>query len=179
MRLFIAFDACEELKENIVCLQKKLPATNNISLVPKENMHITLKFLGDVKDSKEIESKLEKVSFEKFELKNAGLGFFPDEKFIRVFWVGFDESKELEKLHEQIEFVLKDRFKNDFDFVAHMTIARVKYILPEEKKVILKLKEDKIASSTTNVSSFKLMKSNASEKGFIYEVVREFAAKDL
>ena len=72
MRLFIAVDSSEEVKDYLSSLQSKL---NNelarIKLVGKDQMHLTLKFLGDVEESKlkEIKDNNSRLSAEKIFLE--------------------------------------------------------------------------------------------------------------
>lgn len=175
MRLFIAIDISINLKKEILDLQSKITFGRIIS-VSKDNLHITLKFLGEVKDSKDIISKLENIDFQSFSISADKVGFFPNENFINVVWVGFEDSKKLIKLQQKVEEVLPD-FKKDYNFVPHVTIARVKYLSSEERDKLKKIKSKSITKKSFNISSFKLIKSVLTIDGLVYEVMKEFKAK--
>lgn len=125
LRCFIAVSVPEELKQKIHEIQNKLNP-EGIKLIAHENLHITLKFLGDVqsKDLSKVERVLREISFTAFNIHLHRFGVFPDEKYIRVIWVGCD-SKELNILGEKINNALTGMFNKE-DFTAHLTIARVK-----------------------------------------------------
>ena len=82
--VFISIDIPEQIKDAIERIQNALPEFFG-KKTEKENLHLTLKFLGNLPD-KEIEivkEKLNEIDFRKFESKIDGIGFF-SEKFIRI-----------------------------------------------------------------------------------------------
>ena len=89
MRCFIAIDIPTKLKKEIYVFQKTLPS--ELKLVKPENMHITLKFLGEVNE-KEIVSKLKGIKIVPFESKTKEIGFFPKPNFARVIWLGLEDK---------------------------------------------------------------------------------------
>jgi 2'-5' RNA ligase len=52
MRAFIAIKCPDELKDGIIEFQKKIDNLGKVKTVERENVHMTLKFLGDVDDNK-------------------------------------------------------------------------------------------------------------------------------
>ena len=111
MRLFIAVDIPKELKQKIIDLQPKLKNYVYGNFVKEENTHITMKFLGEVEDSKvdKIKSLCSEASseFKSFKANLQGLGTFPNENYIRVIWVGISDGKDtLERIYKKID-VLK------------------------------------------------------------------------
>ena len=109
MRTFIAVELPENIKNKIGELQAPLKRTNAfVSWVKPENIHITLKFLGEVPEEKinEVFSATEKalVGTRKFTMSLKGMGAFPDLRRPRVIWVGAGSGeKELSSLAERIE----------------------------------------------------------------------------
>ena len=99
--------------------------------VERENIHLTLKFLGDVSVTKleEIKSALAQVTFPPFSLEIKGAGAFPNLKRMNVIWVGVGEGwsqvelifEQTEKLLHQLGFSCETR-----PFSPHITVARVK-----------------------------------------------------
>lgn len=156
MRLFISFDMPTGIQSDIKRLQSNFIGMKGIKLA--NQLHITLKFLGEVKE-KEIEAikkRLGDVKFTPFEVSLGGLGVFPNEKQVRVIWIGLNPEGEIIDLHNYIDSALDGLFENDVKFSPHLTIARVEFI--EDKKKFsnkIKLKVD----GKFMVNEFKLMES--------------------
>ena len=145
MRLFIAVDLSDELRERINEVLELVGKFKGVKPVEKENLHITLMFLGEVPDRRVevIKGMLKTVKMEPFKLHLKGIGFFPSASQARVIWVGVEEGKdEISKLADLIESSMKKiGFKRDKDFVAHATIARVKSITAEDRRKLMKALE--------------------------------------
>ncbi len=160
MRYFIAIDIPDELKEEIREFQKTLPF--GLKLVKPENIHITLKFLGDV-DEKEIISKLEGIEIEQFESKTIEIGFFPKKNYARVIWLGLEDN-EITDIVRKIETRLN---LTKEDFIPHITIARSKIPL---RNLEINFKPEK----TIKINKITLYSSELTPKGPIYKKVVEF-----
>lgn len=174
MRLFIAFDVSEEVKNYLTELQNNLPEDSKLNLV--KEFHMTLKFLGDVGEDKidTIKALLSNISFAQFTAKIGGMGVFPDEKMIRVVWVGIEPKDAITGLQQEIEKALLDMFPKDARFHPHLTLARVKSV--KDKKVFMeKLNKLTIKELEFPVNSFKLIKSDLTPKGPVYKDVAEFS----
>ncbi|MBI4399157.1 RNA 2',3'-cyclic phosphodiesterase, partial [Candidatus Micrarchaeota archaeon] len=117
MRCFIAVELSPEIIENITRVQKELPS-EGLKLVEKENLHITVKFLGkiDEKTKEKIIGAMQACATRPFSLKSSSLGVFPSLQFMRVIWVGI-ESEELIQLQKCLDNELhklgfaKDQFR--------------------------------------------------------------------
>ena len=172
MRLFIAVDF-NELKDYFVELQKQLPRNAKLSLV--KTFHITLKFLGEVQPEKAEKTAeiLKNIKFEPFSVFLDSVGIFPTENYIRVVWVGINPEEKILELQRNIDEALELLFKKENDFKAHITLARVKY--PEDKKSFIEqLKKIKVESKKIEIKNFRLIKSNLTPKGAIYEELAIF-----
>lgn len=184
MRSFIAIPCPDELKNKILEFQDQLKNTGKIKFVERENIHLTLKFLGDVPENeiKEIIEILDLISKDennkKFKINLCGAGAFPDENYIKILWIGVSSGREeILDLHRQIDFQLKSiDFKKDKKFHPHFTIARVKFLKTEDKKEVQKvlLENSGTAFCDFEVCGFKLMRSELNSSGPIYSVVKEF-----
>lgn len=144
-RLFIAIriptddtflTACQMLHKS----SSKLDKTNWIK---PENMHITLKFLGETNETKIslIEKKIEKVTqaTTPFSLTLDRIGAFGSRYQPRVIWLGSSANHvSMEKLHHELEDEMKSiGFKPDFgNYVTHLTLARIHSI--DDKKFFWK-----------------------------------------
>ena len=177
MRLFIAIDLSKEAKQEIEALKQEFNTIKGLRFVDKKNIHITLKFLGEVDDKKvkKIINFLDNIKLTPFKLALNKIGCFPDERRIKVLWVGTEPIEPLRRLKQQITKKLPD-FKEDYGFKSHITFARVKFLLPEdEKKIIEILANKQVKKKEFDVKKFVLYKSILTPKGPEYEVVKEFS----
>jgi len=181
MRLFIAVDIPEEIKDYLVTIRNKISSDfAKIRWVTKEQMHITLKFLGEVAETNlnKIRTCLNSVQYTKFDVKLSNIGVFPTENYIRVIWVGLEPKDKIISLQQKVDYSLKDLFKRERDFKVHLTLARVKFV-KDKKKLSEVLKSLKIDDLTFTVNNFKLMKSTLTPKGPIYEELALYKSQDL
>lgn len=84
-RLFVALEISEKVKQKISpLLDSFLELDADLRIVPQNNLHLTLKFLGEVDDSelRKVKDELSLISenFEKFEIRFEKVGFFPSWK---------------------------------------------------------------------------------------------------
>ncbi|MEE9181973.1 MAG: RNA 2',3'-cyclic phosphodiesterase [candidate division NC10 bacterium] len=136
MRLFIAINVDPSLKPLLAEIQGKLkPTRSPVSWVKPENLHFTLKFLGEITEGRlpglREAFRCSLAGIRPFPLSFAGLGTFPPKGRPRVVWVGVEEgSEEMEKLRGRIdEALLPLGFpREDRPFRAHLTLGRVKSV---------------------------------------------------
>lgn len=180
MRLFLAIDIPEKLKEEGGVIQEEIKDLGNIRLVDEKQIHITLKFIGEAYPEKVIE-KLKGLEFENFSLVANKIGFFPNKNYIKVLWLGFEESEDVQKLYSNINSRLESLTKkNEHEkFIPHATIARIQYLTPDNKKKLQTYNSREVPNISFEVSNIKLMKSTLTSEGPIYEVLEEFAGKAL
>lgn len=170
MRVFISIDIPEEIKSEILKIQDKLPEFYGKKTEP-ENLHLTLKFLGEIDDKKveEIKERLKEIKYNSFESEIDSIGVFSP-GFIKIIWLHLTNCGDLQK---KIDYSLKDLFKPEKRFMSHLTIARVKKV--SNKKLFLeKLKKIRIPEWIFKVDSFYLMESKLSEKGPKYSVIEKY-----
>jgi len=177
MRLFIAINLSEEAKEELKRIQK-LIAKELGKFNLTNDYHLTLKFLGEVTPNikDKLVENLKKIKFNDFDLSLNKISFFPDENHIRVVWVGLKNNKPLIELQSRIEEALKEfSFKKDFDFVPHLTLARVKFI--ENKRQFLdKLNNLKVKEIKFDVKDFRLIESILTKEGPVYRDLSVFGS---
>ncbi len=136
MRLFVAveIESQDTLKEVIRFRDAVLSCADNprsIKGVEDENIHITIRFLGEVNDSlvEEVKECLECVrNFNSFTVRVKGVGAFPTTANPRVIWVGIDRGlEELRRVHDALEPCLRRFSKPDRSrYIPHITVARIK-----------------------------------------------------
>ncbi|HET8923277.1 MAG TPA: RNA 2',3'-cyclic phosphodiesterase [Candidatus Acidoferrum sp.] len=131
MRLFVALEIPSAVRENLAALLKKLrELSSQPRWVRPENLHLTLKFIGEVAPEKldAIRAALASVrSDSQVTTHFRGLGFFPNEKRPRVFWAGTDPSPNLKKLAAHIDSVTEKIGipREERSFSPHLTLARL------------------------------------------------------
>ncbi len=91
MKLFIAITLSDAMKDALTAAQDEMYA-NGVrgNFTPRENMHLTLAFIGDYPDKEPVMDALATVSFSAFPLSLSGMGCFRD-----LWWAGMDESAPL------------------------------------------------------------------------------------
>jgi len=126
MRLFVAVDLPECAKDQLAEVRCELPAAR---WVPVEQLHLTLRFIGEVDRAtfQLIKKALASVHVDKFPLTLRGVGHFPPGKHPRVLWVGMDPAPQLLRLQQQVEDVLRELGLpgEERRFSPHITLARL------------------------------------------------------
>ena len=155
----------------------------NFKLVDPLQVHLTLKFLGDVDDNliSGIADALDNIDYESFDARIAGLGAFPKPFYAKVIWIGAEGG--FEGLHREVESCLKNlNVKRDKkEFTAHLTIARVKFMPKSKKENFLKLFNElkDVEIGTMSVNSIRLKKSTLTPDGPVYETLHEVHLEDM
>ena len=135
LRTFIAVELAASVIGKAQELIKRLQAAGaDVNWVKSPQMHLTLKFLGDVPDTEtpEICRVVAETArrFEPFELICRGAGAFPDVHQPRTIWLGFSQGvSELTELQRLIDDALKKEMgfgKEPRRFHPHLTLGRVK-----------------------------------------------------
>ncbi|UCF08789.1 MAG: RNA 2',3'-cyclic phosphodiesterase [Thermoplasmata archaeon] len=177
-RAFIAVDV--DAPTRLADLKRGLGESGaSLKLVDLENIHLTLKFLGDtdeglVENIAEImKSSIEGV--EPFTMELAGTGVFPNPNYMKVIWVGLVNADPLVAVAKTLDNeISKLGFKREKrGFHPHITVARVKG--PRKKnqlQQILKDYRDEVFG-TQRVDCIKLKKSVLSREGPTYSTVEE------
>jgi len=130
-RGFIAVDV--DVFPKLLEFEKEIKETGaNVKLVEPENVHITLKFLGDTDEShmdeidKIIKDTVKKI--DPFNIQLKGAGVFPNQNYIKVIWIGIKQGEPIgviaSKIDEQLSKIGFKKEKRGFS--PHLTIARVK-----------------------------------------------------
>lgn len=175
MRAFIAVDLSGEIKDRLAKVQAGLEASRaDVKWVEPENIHLTLKFLGEISEDQAIKVKqiLDGVAsgFKPFEITLSGIGAFPKLDYPRVIWIGIEKGKaESEEIAKKLEEeLLAAGFPKDArPFSAHITIGRVRSAKNKEalKEAVSSTSPQPIAQK---VSSVILYQSTITSKGPIY-----------
>ncbi len=174
MRCFIAIDLADDLKSKIAEVQTNI-VDSGMAVVKHDNLHVTIKFLGDLSehDVNNVCRVLTDINYPKFEIELSGFGVFPSQQNPKVAWIGI-ESKELKELVALIENKLAGAGfpKEDREFNAHLTIARIKDASRDFYKKSADLKDVIVGGQI--VKEFSLKKSTLMPTEPVYEDIRKF-----
>jgi 2'-5' RNA ligase len=148
LRTFIAVELSSSVTARAGELIHRLRvAAAQVNWVRTQQMHLTLKFLGDVPDvdTPDICRVTADVAaqFEPFEITFRGVGAFPTAEHPRTIWIGIEDGRdELVALHAALEAALHRELgfpKEARRFQPHLTIGRVKHEPPEARGELTQL----------------------------------------
>jgi len=180
LRSFIAIELPDSAQSALSDFQKELKKTGAaVRWVKPENIHLTLKFLGNVEE-KSVDSIVRIIKgtcnkFEPFSLEMKGAGVFPNFKAPRVIWVGVNGGKAVAGIQNQIEneLIPLGFDKEKRTFTPHVTIGRFKSSQgrkPLKEKIDL-FKENSFG--VIDVTSVSLMRSDLGPAGARYTPLAE------
>ena len=145
-RLFIALAIPDEVKARMEAaqadLRRALPE-RSVRWARREQFHLTLRFLGDVEAAR-VEALGEALraacrGFGALHLRAERVGFFPDQRYPRVVWVGVqDQAEQLPRLQEAVERAAREYTTEEKEerFTGHVTLARIKGIKRPEAEAL-------------------------------------------
>ncbi|WP_175059861.1 RNA 2',3'-cyclic phosphodiesterase [Thermococcus sp. 2319x1] len=134
MGAFIAIEVNDAVRESLVKAQERIgEKAAKIKFVERENFHVTLKFLGEIDGAtaEEVKRALEEIAkrHRKHRARVRGIGVFPNPNYVRVIWAGIENDEGIRTIAEDVEKAMgRLGFKKENDFVAHITIGRVKFV---------------------------------------------------
>jgi RNA 2',3'-cyclic 3'-phosphodiesterase len=175
VRTFICIELPEEIQDRIDALQDRLKQVEaSVSWVRSGNIHLTLKFLGDVPPSKiagicsAVENAIQ--GEEVFPVEVGGTGCFPSARSPRVLWVGVGSPTEalkhlqtsIEKGLEAIGFAREPR-----PFSPHLTLGRVKS-QRNARRLVEALTEAGFAKLSFQAEEIVVMRSDLKATGAAY-----------
>ncbi len=182
MRAFIAIDVNTNTNienDGISRVLDGLKAIEGMRIVGRENLHLTLKFLGEIEEGR-IDDVHEAMiaSFEgqmPFEISLEGVGAFPGPDYARVVWIGVKRNGDLiVEMQKRLDRNLSGLgFKKEGRFHPHVTVARVKSRKGknELKDLILQHRAGKFG--VLMIDKIVLKKSVLTPKGPVYSVIKD------
>ncbi|MBE6485613.1 MAG: RNA 2',3'-cyclic phosphodiesterase [Methanosphaera stadtmanae] len=182
MRTFLAIEIEPYIKNKIEESQEIIEdsESSNIKFVEVENIHLTLKFFGEI-DNTRIEQITDIVNQsikdkETYTIKVVNIGAFPNIYNPRVIWTGIkDKNNTTVELIEELDKKFnKIGFKKEKNYVPHITIGRVKSISDKEKLTQTLKKLNKKYHGKMEVKKIYLKSSKLTPNGPIYKNIKEF-----
>jgi 2'-5' RNA ligase len=179
LRLFIAVELPAEIQQNVfketASFRRSLETL--VRWVPMENMHLTLKFLGDVAPSN-VEFLMQMLRQEAetiacFNIQLTRLGSFPNLKRPRVIYIGIQAPAALDSLQRGIESGTRrlGYESEEHPFSAHLTLGRVKQNVTatEQQKIRRAIESTQVdLLGNARVDSVHLYKSELKPSGSVY-----------
>lgn len=187
IRSFIAVELPEDVRRRIAdVISEAAKHGGAIKWVETHNLHLTLKFLGNVREEliPHVSATLDVIARQStpFEFDVAGVGGFPNINRPRVLWVGVTATDELFKLQEQIECAMEKLGmpKEERTFHPHITIGRVKspHGLLHTLETLKKFEKEQFGR--VPVKHIVLMRSDLTPSGPIYNAIsrHELSGRD-
>ena len=178
IKTFISSDTGLEVKKLINDLKPKIISKNNvIKWVNRENIHLTLRFIGPtvIDEISKLNSMLENVSkkFKDFSVEIDGTGCFPKVERPRVIWLGV--KGEIAKLNNLVLSINKNLEEmgypnDDRNFVPHITLGRIKY--PQKKIPDLRsFLNYSFKPIEIKVKKFSLFQTETFSSGSVYSLI--------
>jgi len=177
-RLFVAVDFPQTVKDQLgeVC-----HGVRDVRWVSPAQMHLTLRFIGDVDVARfeQVKSALQSVRFEVHTITLKGVGHFPAQGMPRVLWAGVESTGVLKRLARDIERVLVGLgFEADRKgFSPHVTLARLKNPLPAGELKQFYARNKHFESDAVIVDAFVLFSSALSSGGAVYTAESVYPAR--
>ncbi|NTV28501.1 MAG: RNA 2',3'-cyclic phosphodiesterase [Candidatus Omnitrophica bacterium] len=186
IRAFIAVELDPAIRQELarlqLVLQQKLPIENGIKWVAPDNIHITLRFLGEIDNTSlaSINVIMDRIAadFPAFTIRTAGLGAFPDLHRPSILWAGLDQGADtLASLAGRLEHDLTGSITEEKTsaasdkFTPHITLGRIR--LPQAavplSKALKTLPDPE--GYTQSVSHLTLFQSRLTTSGPVYSVL--------
>lgn len=176
MRLFVALELQPAIAEALDLAVAPLRITEPaLSWVPRDKLHLTMKFLGDVDESAAAALQAVATSVaarhRPFDMRLQDVSAFPNFRRARVVWIGVENEPRLELLHHDLEiacgalgYEVEGRA-----FLPHITLARVRSPLPVDRaRTFARLARGVDFAADTDVTSLVLMESALAPSGTRY-----------
>ncbi|MFX0185110.1 MAG: RNA 2',3'-cyclic phosphodiesterase, partial [Candidatus Hodarchaeota archaeon] len=128
---------------------------SGVRVVKLSQLHLTLKFLGEVPSNRieTIKEAITKIEDPQFEIELKNMGCFPNQNYIRVVWIGITKGNvQLAQIAQSIEKLLTPLGfpKEKRKFSPHLTLARIKALSNIDKNTLQKIVRDSKGKSYGN-----------------------------
>ena len=178
MRAFLAIDVTNpQVVKSLVEFQREILACGaDVKLVEPENLHFTIKFLGEISEqqSKVVIERIFNLKFRPIRVRYEGVGAFPSLSRMNVVWVGLDRDggDEMGRVAEAVIERIRDLSLGDArPFTPHLTVARIRSGRNKDRLLqLLHETQDKVFGEDL-LSALKLKRSQLTPRGPIYSDV--------
>lgn len=180
MRTFVAINpTADEIERLCVAAGELRQSDFPIRWLPPENIHLTLKFLGEVPGNRirDLGDAVARalVEVRAFEIRLDGFGAFPSPRRPSVIWAGVEANPQLEEVYHRVEEALAElgHPKETRDFHPHLTLGRArKGVVPRQFRTLDEMLERLSWTDTFGVRAVDVMRSELKPTGAQYDAVR-------
>ena len=178
MRCFVAIELPEDVRKEIHRISDKLKTSKlvNGSFVNKKNLHLTLKFIGELSEEQIelVKKNLSEIILAKFNCSTGKTGTFPSEDYVKVVWLELiaDGIMHLKGLVDN-KLNATGIKTDDKEFSSHITFARIRGV-KDKPKLLEFLPGLGIKKMNFPIEKFLLIKSELTREGPIYRTIEEF-----
>jgi len=185
IRAFIAIELPVKIIDCLKEIQDELKHTSNkVTWVKPENIHLTIKFMGDIEADKvnRLTGFLEGAAAKSysFDISVKGVGGFPTIDNPRILWVGIEDDKNLSHLYDNLENGLAALGfeKEERPFKPHLTLGRIKFLKYKKglKERIERFKD--ITLGKCRIDSICLFQSRLTPEGTVHTKLKEAKLKE-
>ncbi len=175
MRAFTALEVPGPVLESLVAFQNEVRATGaDLKLVEKENLHFTLKFMGEITEAlaSDAKSRLEGLNLKGADVTVRGAGAFPSPLRARVVWAGVapEDEAHVSPIAEAVNSALDGiGQRDDRPFRAHITLARVRSPRNSKQLAELLAKNTDREFGKVHLRELKFKSSVLTPRGPVYE----------
>lgn len=177
-RLFIGIGLPDKVKKETGLLGISLP---NSRVVDQEQLHITLRFLGETEGSTNLDIRevLNQICYSKFYIRLKGTGVFPNGKIPRILYSGISPTEEITTLKRKIDNQLVTLAipREKKKYIPHVTLARLKNSPPKQIGHWLSI-SSLYQSESFEITSFNLYSSLLTPKGVIHTIEESYPLTD-
>ncbi|MDG7006729.1 MAG: RNA 2',3'-cyclic phosphodiesterase [Nitrososphaerota archaeon] len=180
MRAFVAIDIPDRVIDSLVAFQGELSATGgDLKLVERENLHFTVRFLGEIGDpqASEVLSRLGRLRLTKGAVEVRGTGAFPNPRRPRVVWAGVAHEGEgvIGPIAREVIGALEGIGERDErPFQAHITLGRVRSFRNSRELGEFLAGQSERAFGVAELSELKLKSSRLTPSGPVYSDIGVF-----
>ena len=177
-RTFIAIDFPSEVIKEVARVQEVLGKQKFTGKMTElENLHLTLKFLGEIDDEMldKVKKKLAGIEFKEFDGKLCEVGCFGPRGEPRIVWIKVC-GEGVWELQKKIDLALEGMFKKEERFMSHLTIARLKYV-KDKKGFIEYVKNIGLKEIKFRINGFELKSSELRALGPVYTMIEKYRNK--
>jgi len=169
IRLFVGIGLPEDVRARLAGISGGVPGAR---WVPPENLHLTLRFIGEVSEGEmeDIHLALASVQVRQFDISLSGMGHFESGGEVRTLWARVEKSPALAGLQARVESALVriGLEREERRFMPHVTLARLRDAPLSRVSNFLAL-NNLFRAGPIPVDSFTLFSSFLRQEGAIYQ----------
>lgn len=178
IRLFVAISLPDEVRNHLAAIRGGVPGA---TWVPPENLHLTLRFIGEVDEglAREIDAALMTVQSPPFELVVRGLGLFGKDHRVHTIWAGIDPSDDLRILKGRIEAALRTvgLEADTRRYTPHISLGRLKHPQEDRLRTFIETRNLDVKTSF-QVRAFTLYSSLLTRDGPLYRAEADYLQRE-